>query len=448
MRVADLGGRRVAVWGLGREGRAAIHLLRRQHPGLPLIVLDDNAGTLLAEDLGDGINTAFGPAAIGPALDRVDVLVKSPGVSLYRPELMRAKERGVYITSLLNLWFAEPHEAVTVCVTGTKGKGTTASLIAHILRRLGRRPVLAGNIGVAIDDVDTADADIVVIEMSSYQCADFDGLCDVAVLTALYPEHLDWHGSLDAYYRDKIHLLGQSRCGVVNAEAAAEVRRLLPRQPPRLVRFNDPAAIHAQAAVLHDGASVLGAVRNPYLARSHNRSNLCAALTVAREFGFAPGAALAAAEDFEGLPHRQQELGTRDDVLYVDDSISTTPESTLAALAAYAGRPVSVIVGGFDRGIDYGKLVAGFAAGAAAAVVCLGDSGARIFDMARREAPALPLFRAATMKEAVARARALTTPGGVVLLSPAAPSYGQYRDYIERGIDFARECGLPQRQKG
>jgi len=103
----------------------------------------------------------------------------------------------------LNLWFAERFNLTTVCVTGTKGKSTTASLIAHILARLGRRVALVGNIGIPITGIESATADIAVIEVSSYQAADFDGQCDIAVLTSLYPEHIDWHLSVENYYRDQ-----------------------------------------------------------------------------------------------------------------------------------------------------------------------------------------------------------------------------------------------------
>ena len=106
-------------------------------------------------------------------------------------------------------------------MTGTKGKSTTASLIAHMLRKLGRRVALVGNIGVPITEIDPTAADYAVIEVSSYQAADFDGVCDVAVLTSLFPEHLDWHRTLDAYYRDKINLLRHSRRAIVNRDAAA-----------------------------------------------------------------------------------------------------------------------------------------------------------------------------------------------------------------------------------
>ena len=197
MRAADLGAARVAIWGLGREGRAAIRFLRARHPTLPLLLLDD------AENARRRTSSTVSTAPSAPrrslgALDHIDVFVKSPGVSLYRREIEIAQANGVAVTSLLNLWFAEGSAITTICVTGTKGKSTTASLIAHILGRLGRRVALAGNIGVPVTEIDPAKTDYAVIEVSSYQAADFDGVCDIAVLTSLFPEHLDWHGTLDA----------------------------------------------------------------------------------------------------------------------------------------------------------------------------------------------------------------------------------------------------------
>ena len=149
MRAAELGGKRVAIWGLGREGRAAIGLLRQGYPAMPLLLLDDNADARAPDENGGNSTCAFGPGRIAAALDSIDVIVKSPGVSLYRPEIEQARATGIKITSLLNLWFAERRDITTICVTGTKGKSTTAALIAHMLRELGRRVALVGNIGVA-----------------------------------------------------------------------------------------------------------------------------------------------------------------------------------------------------------------------------------------------------------------------------------------------------------
>jgi UDP-N-acetylmuramoylalanine--D-glutamate ligase len=448
MRAADIGGRRVAIWGLGREGRAAIAFLRHHNPGLPLLVLDDAAKNALAPgNLGEDIEYAFGPDRIASALDNIDIIVKSPGVSLYRREIQCARAKGIHLTSLLNLWFAERFDVTTVCVTGTKGKSTTASLIAHILTELGRRVALVGNIGVPITGIDDASAEIAVIEVSSYQAADFDGLCDIAVLTSLYPEHIDWHLSVENYFRDKINLLNRSRHCIVQHAAAKIVDRFAARSAVRPDLFGGQHGIHCCGTETFDGAIEIGRVPNPYLARPHNLSNLCAALSVVKSLGLDPAAALEAASGFHALPHRQQELGEIGGVLFVDDSISTIPESALAALAVYAGREITVILGGHDRGIDYGKLVETLVGGAARAVICLGGSGERIYSLARevmsRQADTRCLIRRArSMVDAVAYARQVTPPGGVVLLSPAAPSYGDYRDYIERGRDFAAKVGL------
>jgi UDP-N-acetylmuramoyl-L-alanine---L-glutamate ligase len=446
MRAAELGAARVAIWGGGREGRAAIGFLRARHPKLPLLLLDDAADAEAPRGF-DGINCAFGVERIARVLDDVDVIVKSPGVSLYRPEIETARHHGARITSLLNLWFAERIDVTTICVTGTKGKSTTASLIAHMLGKLGRRAALVGNIGVPITEIDPATADYAVVEVSSYQAADFDGVCDVAVLTSLFPEHIDWHNTLDAYYRDKLNLLRHSQQAVVNLAVASTIGELAQTSQRRTCFFNDASGVHRRGPNFFDGRDPIGEVRNRYLARPHNASNVCAALTVAKLLDIDLAAALDAASDFAALPHRQQELGEIGGVLFVDDSISTAPESAIAALSVYTGRDITVIVGGHDRGIDYGKLVTTLAQGVARAVICLGASGERIHAGLRAAAVKRPealftTYRAQSMEEAVAYAKQVTPAGGVVLLSPAAPSYGYYRDFAERGRDFATKIGL------
>jgi UDP-N-acetylmuramoylalanine--D-glutamate ligase len=413
--------------------------------------LDDGYGPA-PDGLGSGIEYVFGTDRIASALDNINIIVKSPGVSLYRPEVQSARATGAHITSLLNLWFGERLDFTTICVTGTKGKSTTASLIAHMLAGLGRRVALVGNIGIPITAIDNATADIAVIEVSSYQAADFDGVCDIAVLTSLYPEHIDWHLSVENYFRDKINLLNHSRHRIIHRATAEIVERFATGPPSRQDFFEDECRIHGCGTDVLDGATVIGQVHNPYLARPHNRSNLCAALAVAKSLGLDPAATLKAASGFRGLPHRQQELGEIGGVLFVDDSISTIPESTLAALEVYAGRDITVILGGHDRGIDYSRLVEKAVRGAAKAVICLGDSGERIYLLARavatrRDDVICKICRAQSMGDAVAYARQVTPSGGVVLLSPAAPSYGHYRDYIERGRDFAAKAGLPTAEK-
>ena len=262
-----------------------------------------------------------------------------------------------------------------------------------------------------------------MIEVSSYQAADFSGQCDVAVLTSLFQEHLDWHGSVAAYRRDKLNLLRHARHSLINSEALAAVDEVLD-----LNRLS-----HGTFAPCPDLR-----IGNRYLARPHNLSNLAGALAVVRSLGADAAAALRAAEDFPPLPHRQQEIGEVDGVLYVDDSISTTPEATIAALEVYRDRAVTVIIGGHDRGIDYDALVSRLQTEPRPSVVLVDASGTRIHDQLESSAR---IRLVGSMREAVAQAREMTPRGGVVLLSPAAPSYGRYR-FIERGEDFARYMSL------
>ena len=220
MRVDELRGRRVAIWGFAREGRAALRFLRERDPGMAITVLDDAEA---ARDVDAPLIS--GRASIAAAIGGFDVVVKSPGISLYDPLVVQARADGVRFTSLLNLWFADAPTCRTICVTGTKGKSTTTALIAHILRGVGWNAVAAGNIGVPVTELPRDGLDAAVIEVSSYQAADFDGQCDIAVLTSLYQEHLDWHGSVAAYRRDKLNLLRHARRSLINRDALAVVRR-------------------------------------------------------------------------------------------------------------------------------------------------------------------------------------------------------------------------------
>jgi UDP-N-acetylmuramoylalanine--D-glutamate ligase len=411
MHVSELRGRRIAIWGYAREGHAALRFLRERDPVLEITVLDDD-GAFDAD-----VPLIRGRTAIAEAIGRFDVVVKSPGISLYDPLVLRAKVAGVRFTSLLNLWFADPPPCRTICVTGTKGKSTTTALIAHMLRGVGWHAMAAGNIGVPVTELPREGLDAAVIEVSSYQAADFAGQCDIAVLTSLFQEHLDWHGSVAAYRRDKLNLLRRARRALIHRDALGVVGEVLDLRGLCHVAF---------------APGPESTVNNRYLARPHNMANLAAALAVMQACGIGTAAALRAAEDFPPLPHRQQEIGEIDGVLYVDDSISTTPEATIAALEVYRDRPVTVIVGGHDRGIDYTPLIERLRSEPRPGLVLMDASGRRI-----RASLGSGLL-ADTMDDAVGAARRITARGGVVLLSPAAPSYGRYRSFIERGEDFAR----------
>jgi UDP-N-acetylmuramoyl-L-alanine---L-glutamate ligase len=422
MRVDELRGQRIAIWGFAREGQATLRFLRLRDPSMAITVLDD------ADDTRDlAAPLISGRASIAEAIGSFDVIVKSPGISLYDPLVLRAQAQGVRFTSLLNLWFGDKPPCHTICITGTKGKSTTTALIAHMLRGVGWIAVAAGNIGVPVTELPRDGLDAAVIEVSSYQAADFSACCDLAVLTSLSQEHLDWHGSVAAYHRDKLNLLRHARQSLINRDTVAKIGKVLDLHNLNHTTFAAEPSLR---------------VHNQYLARSHNMANLAGALAVVRALGLDSTTALRAAEDFSPLPHRQQEIGEVDGVLYVDDSISTTPEATVAALDVYRDRAVTVILGGYDRGVDYAPLTDRLRAAPDVAVVLIDASGARIRDLLG----ARPRVAAAnSMREAVMLARVMTPSGGVVLLSPAAPSYGRYRSFIERGEDFVRCVPLQNR---
>ena len=396
MKFSELEGKRIALWGLGRETRAfQRELERRLQSARITAVIDDQTPEQTASRV----------------LAQVDVLVRSPGVSIYKPLLVNARARGTTVTTATSLWMAQRGGRRVIGVTGTKGKSTTATIIAHLLSRIVPTE-LAGNIGrPVIELLDLPLATWVVCELSSYQIADLTTGPEVAVLTNLYREHTDWHGSEERYRADKLRLFDLP--GV-----RAAVRPLGDRGGWPLVVAPD---------------------RIPLRGR-HNAENLSAAVAAVEAAGFAVPPLPEALDGLQPLPHRLQTVHTgADAVEWVDDSISTTPESAIAALEAFADRPVLLIAGGSDRDQDYGGLGATLAARTAPTrLVLLPDTGPQIAAAAASSGFGRDrMSTAGDMREAIELARSLAEPGTVVLLSPAAPSFNQYANFEERGDDFA-----------
>jgi UDP-N-acetylmuramoyl-L-alanine---L-glutamate ligase len=281
---------------------------------------------------------------------------------------------------------------------------------------------------------------VTVLELSSYQLADLADGPQVALITNLFREHTDWHGSERRYREDKLRLLHLSgvRAAVLNGRDGA----LAGVQASVEVSFYGvPAGWDVTAGQLTlrgEPRVALGELRLP---GEHNALNLCAALTALEALGIPPPPLPGALADFQPLPHRLETVAEREHVLWVNDSISTTPESTIAALASFPGRDLVLIAGGQDRGQEYGEL-GGALARAGAAVIGVPSTGQRLLSSARAAgvAPARALA-AADLEAAVALARGLASPGGVILLSPAAPSYDNYRDFEERGERFRALSG-------
>jgi len=427
VRFSELEGRRVGVWGLGREGRAVADAVAARFPSTELVLVDESAG-------GD-------PASLAAC----EVVVRSPGVSRYRPELAALAAAGVELTTGTRLWFAEHPRARAIAVTGSKGKSTTSSLIAHVAARAGLDVRLAGNIGVPLaaflGAVPADDPDLWVLELSSFQTSDLDASPEVGVLLNLFREHTDWHGTRERYRADKLNLFAHR----------ADMRSVLNRADPGVrehaagcpnpVWFRDPTGFDVGPAGITRAGEPHVARADIALVGEHNLDNVCAALAALAAAGVAvdaPGEALAG---FRPLAHRLEPVVERDGVLYVNDSIATIPEATVAAARALAPRPTVILVGGGDRSQDYGPLAA-YLAGPSPVVglVAMPANGPAILARVAREA-GVPGVEAGSLGDAVERARAMAPAGGAVLLSPGAPSGADFADFQARGDAFRALVG-------
>jgi UDP-N-acetylmuramoylalanine--D-glutamate ligase len=453
VRISQLEERRVALWGWGREGRAAHQAIRARLPALPLTLFCSDAEAVEAAALGDVV-LHIETQATAARLSAFEIVIKSPGISPNGPAALSAASSGTRFIGGTSLWFAEhagddgivPH---AFCVTGTKGKSTTTSLLAHLLRASGRRTALAGNIGLPLLEVlDPQPApDAWAIELSSYQTGDVAASGahpDVAVVLNLFPEHLDWHGNEARYIEDKLKLVTEARprIAVLNAADPRLAALDLPNGDVRW--FNRADGWHLRNDDLYRGDEfVMDTLPLPLPGR-HNRSNLCAVLTALEAAGIDALPLAAHAQSFRPLPNRLQAMGARDGITWVNDSISTTPHATLAALECFAGRRIALLVGGHDRGVDWSDFAARMRDRAPRAIITMGANGLRIHDLLAPVAGegGFILQQVETLPEAVAAALASLDGDGVVLLSPGAPSFGQYRDYVARGRHFAALAGF------
>ncbi len=438
MHLAALADRRVAIWGFGREGRAALAALRQRLPQQRL-TLFCSAAEVDAARAFDPALEVIGGEPDAAALGRFEVVLKSPGISAYKPALLAAQAQGTHFTSGTALWFAENPDARVIAVTGTKGKSTTSAMLAHLARSLGVRTALAGNIGLPLLELREQHADLWVIELSSFQTAEA-GALELGMITSLYEEHLDWHGSREQYVADKLRLADVSRQLLVNA-LQPHLLDHTQAHPHRLL-FGQPQGWHVADGFIRRGGQDVFPIEQLAAPGLHNALNACAALAALAAVGMDALAAASALATFRPLPHRLQPLGQHDGWHWINDSISTTPLATLAALESLDGRRVSVLVGGHDRGLDWTPFVEAMRATPPHAIVCMGSNGGRIADALRAAGVSCPLALVDSLAAAIAEAKALTPADGVILLSPGAPSFDQFRDYADRGRRFAELAGF------
>lgn len=428
---------KVAVAGYGIEGRANYdywHAL-----GHDVTIVDERP--LRPDELPSEAKLIVGKKSL-ESLTGFDLVVRTAGLAPHK----LPQEGKVW--SATNEFF-EKCPAPIIGVTGTKGKGTTSSLIASILAAADKRVHLVGNIGLPALSVlpDVKPSDIVIYEMSSFQLWDVERSPHVAVVLMLEPDHLDIHRNFKDYITAKANIRRHQR--------AEDICIFHPTNPyaHQIAESSDHGIDGAvRYGVVDDGQAYVKSnkfvIQNTVLCDVdalqvpgvHNRENACAAISAAYVYTQDAIAIEKGLRAFTGLEHRLKNIGTVHDVTYYDDSIATTPGSAIAALRSFK-EPKIMIVGGKDKGADYDELYREFGqCQSMRAVLCIGENGSKLAAELRKLMPHEKVIEstALTMKQIVTEASGLAAPGDVVVLSPAAASFDMFKSYTDRGEQFIR----------
>ena len=422
MMLADLAGKNVCILGYGREGQAMLSAIERAGIDCAMTIADQNPQTELQTTnykLQTGHNYLRD-------LDRCDVIIRSPGI--FPCKELEAVQNRITNSTQIFLDEASAAGAVIIGVTGSKGKSTTTSLIYAILKAGKKDVSLVGNIGKpAIDYVREANPNkFFVQEMSSYQLMDSTSSPKIAVVTAFFPEHLNYHGSLDAYRNAKAHITRfQKKGDIVFFNAQSEGARAIAKEGK-----GEKYAFTPEDAPLE--------LTETKLMGAHNLGNIAAAFLVGKHLEIPNEVSKNAIREFKSLPHRLQPCGEHHGIEWVDDAISTTPESTMAALDALGKDVATLILGGQDRGNDFSELADHIARSSVTTVILMGESGTHIRGALERAAALVNIYEANMMEQVISLAKMHTSKGKTCLLSPASPSYGLFKNFEERGNAFLK----------
>jgi UDP-N-acetylmuramoylalanine--D-glutamate ligase len=434
------------VVGLGKTGASCLRYLSKR--GVAVSATDTRrAPPGLAElgGLANSLDLRLGGFDLS-LLDGASQLLMSPGVSLDEPIARAARERGIEVVGDVEL-FARNVHAPVIGITGTNGKSTVTSLVAHMAAAAGRSVLAGGNLGVpALDLLEQPTPDLYVLELSSYQLETTSSLrLQAAVVLNVSPDHMDRYPSVAAYARAKSRIFAKAVTVVLNADDPLVTA--MPRaEAVRTVTFSieNPAADFSllregsATRLAHGGVGLLDTGRMK-ISGLHNAANALAALALGEAVGLPMPAMLGALESFPGLPHRSQWIADAAGVRYVDDSKGTNVGATIAAVAGTPG-PLVMIAGGDGKGQDFTPLAQAFR-GKVRHVVLIGRDApavaAALKGVCATQTIAPMQDAAASMQAAVAAAARAAQPGDTVLLSPACASFDMFRDYGHRGDAFA-----------
>ena len=443
--IDKLKGKRILILGFGREGKSTLKLLQRLIPSTSITICDKNpdAFKFLSVDETEGLSFITGnnyPCSF----TEYDLIIKSPGISLYNEGFNYETSE---VTSQTDLFLQLYWERV-IGITGTKGKSTTSSLIYHILKTAGIDSVYGGNIGIPLFDlIDQINENtIIVCELSSHQLEFIQRAPHISVLLNIYQEHLDHYRSFTEYQQAKYNIgLKQTHNDYfIYNQSDKIITEILANSPLKSTLIGYPPA--DQSLIFEKERSLYLKTNNEerkiidkdfatQLKGEHNISNaviasICASLVGVKSNQIAHGIAT-----FTPLEHRMEFVGCLQSKHFYNDSISTIPEATIAAIESL--KPIStLILGGYDRGIDYSVLTKYLENGQVENVVTTGPAGLHLFELLSENTVINELFYYNKFDEAVLKAIEITPQNGICLLSPAASSYNEFRNFEERGSRF------------
>lgn len=420
---------KIALLGYGLEGESAYNYLRSLHPSAEIFVYDQAETT--KQELPTDV-TFVGGVKDFHDID-ADLVVRTPSI---RPDAVTSKGE---ITSVTKLFF-DACPAPIIGVTGSKGKGTTASLTASILHAGGYTSHLVGNIGEPALDVlaKVQSGDVVVYELSSFQLWDLEKSPQVGVVLMIEADHMDIHSGMDEYVAAKANIAKyQQTSNTLVFNGNNEYARAIAKESNgEKIPYPSQQYAHIEGDYFYYGATQLCLVSALHLPGEHNIENACAAITAAWAWVQDGEAIAQGLRDFSGLPHRLKFVREVGEVKYYDDSIATTPGSAIAALRAFT-QPKVVILGGSSKGADFTELAQEIVKSTIRRIIVMGSEADNI--AVALDAVGVSdycLMREATMRDVVARAEEVAEPGDVVVLSPACASFGMFKNYKDRGEQF------------
>lgn len=440
---------KVGVLGLGDENVALVEFLIKQ--GANVVVCDEKEKGELGEyyrrvkDL--PVQFRLGPHYLDHLDDFVTVF-RTPGLPYFNLKIQQAKKTGVKISSQTKLFFALCPSPI-IGITGTKGKGTTTALIGEILKKAGRKVYVGGNIGnppiVFLNQL-TKD-DLVVLELSSFQLQDLDKSPHIAVILDIKVDHLDYHKDEKEYIEAKRNILYhqvKKDFAIINADYLTSVE-FAASTPGQIYWFSRRKSVDLGTFVLNqqlilrseDKEYPIIETNKVQLRGEHNLENICAAITASFLAGADMTSIQKAVSDFKGLEHRLEFVREINGVKFYNDSFSTTPDTTIAAIRAFS-EPIILLVGGSEKNADYSELSQVIKESSVKTVIAIGETAKKIIGQIKMLTIEI-IQGIKPMDQAVKIAQELANPGDIVLLSPASASFDRFRNYKERGKIFREE---------